>query len=65
MRRRGFVFLAFDQGRVGDLVFHGLLARFKLVEALAQGKNDFIEFLKEFILVRDLAFKFGEALLHK
>ncbi len=65
MRRRGFVFLGFDQGPVGDLIFYGLLAGFKLVDALVQANNNLIQFLKEFILVRDLAFKFGETLLHK
>jgi len=64
MRRRGFVFLAFDQVPVDELIVHGLLTGFKQIEALAQGKNNLIQFLKEFILIRDLAFQFNNALLH-
>ena len=43
MRRRGFVFLAFDKvAAIGELVFHGLEARVELVDTLGLGENDAI-----------------------
>ncbi len=59
MRRGSLVFLPFDQVPIGKLIFHGFLTSFKLVKALAQGKNDLVQFRKKFVLVGYLAFKFS------